>query len=172
MSETVDPDLLRDVVSKLALHELCAAYARGIDRADETLLASLFHDDSVVVSGVLDGTGPEFARGIVAFVKQNFDRCSHHVSNEWFDVRGDEAVGESYVIAAVTTGGQEMLVGGRYLDAFQRRSGSWRFSRRTFVLDWTRAQASLPASEDAQASGPMRGVMGCDDPVYGVWDRS
>ena len=33
------------VLSKQALHELCMAYARGVDRTDPALLASLFHED-------------------------------------------------------------------------------------------------------------------------------
>lgn len=53
-------------LSKQALHELCAAYARGIDRCDADLLRSIFHKDATVIAGVTNTTGEKFPDEITA----------------------------------------------------------------------------------------------------------
>jgi ketosteroid isomerase-like protein len=157
-------------LSRQALHDLCMAYARGVDRADTELLASIFHDDATVVSGVVNGSGAKFAAEITAFVKANLERCFHSVANEWFDIRGDRAVGESYAIATMTAGGNDVLTGGRYLDEFERRNDTWKFSNRTFVCDWTMTQPTSHQKDGFYAALTTRGRYGRDDPVYAFWN--
>jgi hypothetical protein len=57
-------------LSKQALHDLGMAYARAVDRADASLMASVFHDDATVVTGVFSGNAAEYAVKIAAFWKQ------------------------------------------------------------------------------------------------------
>ena len=158
------------VLSKQALHELCMAYARGVDRADAQLLASLFHDDATVVSGVVNGSGAQFAEQITDFVRSNLERCFHSVANVWFEIDGDDAVGESYVIAVATAGGNDVMTGGRYIDAFQRRHGAWKFQSRVFVIDWSSTQPTTFESGGMYASLATRGSYGAGDPVYSFWN--
>lgn len=160
------------VLSKQALLELCMAYARAVDRADQQLLASLFHEDAVVVSGLVNGTGRKFAEEIVAHVTGNLQRCFHSVANFWFEVSGDRAVGESYVIATFTAGGKDSMVGGRYVDSFERRGGAWKFASRTFVTDWNMTHPSTFESDGMYASLTTRGCFGPQDPVYKLWPRA
>jgi hypothetical protein len=157
------------VLSKQALHELCMAYARGVDRADPTLLASLFHEDSSVISGVINASGPQFAREITAFVRGNLERCFHSVANMWFEIDGDGAVGESYVIAVATAGGNDVMTGGRYIDAFERRNGKWKFKSRSFVIDWSSTQPTSHETGGMYAALTTRGSYGTSDPVYSFW---
>jgi hypothetical protein len=169
VARTADEAELDAALSRQALDELCAAYARGVDRADAQLLASLFNEDSTVISGVINGSGPEFARDICAFVTSNLERCFHSISNSWFEIEGDAAVGEIYVIAMATAGGQDIMTGGRYVDSYQRRSGAWKFSSRTFVMDWSTTQPSSYQRDGMYASLTMRGCFGRQDPVYAFW---
>ncbi len=130
---------LDDALAKQALHDLVATYARGVDRGDAALLASVFHEDADVVTGVIDGKAPDFSQRIVAAVRANFRSCFHSLANEYFEIRGDEAVGETYVIAYSATLGddpQETITGGRYLDRFVKRDGEWKIAHRRFVFDW------------------------------------
>jgi hypothetical protein len=158
-------------LSKQALHDLGMAYARAIDRADASLMASIFHDDATVVSGVFNGSAAEFAARIAAFVRENIERCFHSVANEWYDVRGDDAVGESYVIANTTAGGKDTLTGGRYVDAYQRRNGVWKIKARTFVVDWTNTQPTSYETGGMYAALTTRGCYGTSDPVYAFWKK-
>jgi len=165
MRNTTSEAELDAALSMQALDELSAAYARGLDRADEELLASLFHPDSTVVSGIINGSGSEFARQMPVFLRQNLERCWHSVANSWFQVAGDSAVGEVYVLATMTAGGNDVMTGGRYIDSYHRREGVWKFSSRTFVMDWTTSQPANPRNDAAYAAF-IRGCFGREDPVY------
>jgi hypothetical protein len=156
-------------LSKQALHELSMTYARAVDRADASLMASVFHDDASVVTGVFNGNAQEFAQKIVSYVRENIERCFHSVANEWYEVHGDDAVGESYVIANTTAGGKDTLIGGRYVDAYQRRNGVWKIQARTFVVDWTNTQPTSYEAAGMYAALTTRGCYGKSDPVYEFW---
>ena len=120
---------LEAALAKAEIHDLCMAYARGVDRADEALLASIFAEDSTVISGVVNGSGKDFARDITDFVRSNLEMCFHSVANEWVEVRGDEAVGEHYALAQMVQGHTEVLTGGRYIDRYVKRDGKWQIGR-------------------------------------------
>ncbi len=156
-------------LSKQALHDLSMAYARGVDRGDAALIASAFHPDATVISGIVNGPAPDFARDIVAYVTANSDYCFHSIANEWFEIDGDRAIGESYVLAMMTTGGRDVMTGGRYIDSFERRDGAWKFTSRAFVLDWSTDNPASGETGGMFASLTTRGSFGRGDPVYAHW---
>ncbi|HEX7783204.1 MAG TPA: nuclear transport factor 2 family protein [Sphingobium sp.] len=163
------------VLSRQKIVDLTLAYCRGVDRADEALLKSIFHDDSTIVSGAFDGSGPQFASEICRIVKAVFNQTFHSIANQWIEVTGDTAVGETYVIAVSTMtnedGSQsEMLTGGRYLDKFERRAGIWKIADRKFVCDWNRIDATTHNMEGSAAPTDLSGRQGPDDPVYALWN--
>jgi len=127
--------------SATQIRKRLAQHARGIDRADETLLRESYHDSGTVDYGSMKGTAAEFASGIAA-MHEGAPMSSHRTSNMWVEVRGEQAVSESYVMAWVTlpTDGdpQPHLVGGRYLDQHRYSDGEWRMQHRHYVLDWIR----------------------------------
>ena len=169
MNTSSDTAQLDGALAKLAAHELLMGYARGVDRADQELLESLFHPDAVVISGVFNGAAQEFAEQITGHVTSNLDRSFHSIANEWVEVHGDRAYGEAYVIAAITADGTDTLVGGRYITGFERREGAWKISSHTYVSDWN---MSMPTSfETGGMYAPLdsRGCYGRDDPVYAFW---
>jgi len=169
---TKDADAqLHKVLTRQSLHDLNMAYARAADRADAELMASVFHEDAKVVSGVFNCTGAQYARDVTAFIRTNLTRCFHSVANEWYEVRGDHAVGECYVIAAVTAGGQDTLTGGRYVDAYERRDGVWRITHRVFVEDWSNAQPTSHETTGMYAGLTTHGSYGETDPVYDFWEE-
>ena len=160
---------LADALSREAILRLVAGYCRGVDRGDADLLATLFWADASVVSGVVNGTGPEFAQGIVTFVTTHLEASFHAVGNAWIEVSGDHAVGEHYVIAHARGTGFSTLTGGRYVDRYERRGGEWRIASRTFVCDWN---SNAPVSFDPggfYAALTTRGCFGPADPVHALW---
>lgn len=170
-------DLARDLdlaLSRQALHELSMAYCRGADRADAALLASCFHDDASVVLGAFNGPARDFAAQVVQHLRANVKRVFHSVANEWSQIEGDRAVGESYaiVVATASENGADVdtITGGRYLDRFERRAGVWKIAERVFVQDWNMRQPSTAAFDDEFYAGlKLRGCYGASDPVYAFW---
>ncbi|GAB4144813.1 MAG: hypothetical protein Tsb0016_14450 [Sphingomonadales bacterium] len=166
--------LIDDVLSKQALHELLMAYCRGVDRTDADLLRSTFHPDAQVITGVFNGGAMEFVDFIVALVRDQLKYVFHSVANEWFEIRGDDALGESYAIALATVDGPDgpvdVLTGGRYIDRFARRDGAWKIASRSFVCDWTISQSSSVQMNDGMyAALSLHGKNSMEDPVYAHW---
>ncbi len=166
---------VEEAIAKQTLHDLVMLYARGADRADAAMLASVFHSDADIVTGVIDGKAPDYARDVVAMVRGNLRSCFHSVANEYYEVAGDRAVGESYVIAHMISAGDdasETLTGGRYLDRFERRDGVWKIAHRTFVLDWSMTQPVTMEAEGMYESLTTRGGFAPDDPSIAFWNAA
>ena len=76
-------------------------------------------------------------------------------------VRGEHAQGELYTVAYHRTHppqAREIVIGGRYLDRYERRAGVWKFLHRSLALDWCRVRrwtlpptVSLPPGHRAGA---------------------
>jgi hypothetical protein len=164
-----DPTALDAALSRAAIHDLVMAYCRAVDRADEAMMASIFWEDSDVISGVVNGSGADFAREIMVYVLENLDYCFHSVANEWIEVKGDHGVGEHYVIANQTSNGQDTMTGGRYIDSYERRGGVWKIKSRTFVLDWTSTHPTTNEKAGFYEALKTRGSWGKGDPVYAHW---
>lgn len=133
------------------IQELCHLYCRALDRADEALLRSVFHPDSTHSHGPFKGPSSEFcgyAMDVIHFV----ERTQHHLSNTTISLHGDVAFGESYFLAYHrvpkgrpgegvmahhdVTVDEELFIGGRYNDRYERRDGVWKIAHRTGVHDW------------------------------------
>lgn len=157
------------VVSRQQIADLTMVYCRGVDRADAALLGQVFHADSTVVSGAFNGNGQDFAAAICALVEEAYTQTFHSIANQWIEVSGDGAVGETYVLAVSTSkdGATDTLTGGRYIDRFERREGRWAIAERSFVLDWTREEASTrDMTGGMYAALDLHGARGAADPVY------
>lgn len=162
---------LEEALAKQALHDLVTTYARGVDRADETLIGSVFHADAETMMGVFDGPAPGYIHGVAAMIRDHLKSCFHSIGNEYFEVDGDRAVGETYVIAHMLSGDgrEETLTGGRYLDRFEKRDGVWKISYRRFVQDWNRAQPATMETGGMYEDLRTRGGYAPDDPSIAFW---
>lgn len=167
---THDDAKIDAVISRQEIADLTMAYCRGVDRADADLLANVFHPESTVVSGAFNGNGRTFATEICALVEATYEQTFHSIANQWIEIEGHGAVGETYVIAVSTSRGDEKtdtLTGGRYIDRFERRDGRWAIAERTFVLDWLRAEPSTrDMTGGMYAALDLHGTRGKSDPVY------
>lgn len=162
---------VEEAIAKQALHDLVTTYARGVDRADATLLGSVFHAEAEVVTGILDGPAPDYVRGVTAMIRDGMRSCFHSVGNEYFEVEGDRAVGETYVLAHMLSrdGKEETLTGGRYLDRFEKRDGVWKIAHRRFVQDWNRTQPATTETGGMYENLRTRGGYAPDDPATAFW---
>jgi hypothetical protein len=114
-----------------------------VDRHDEDLIASCFHDDAIDDHGFYRG-GP---RGIARYVIESTSSMIatvHSVSNVTIEVDGDAARSEAYVHVVMRTPGAEgrasdHTILARYVDRFERRTGGpWLIAERLVVYDLTR----------------------------------
>jgi uncharacterized protein (TIGR02246 family) len=166
---SADHAALDAALSRDAIRTLLTRYCRGVDRGDKALLASIYWDDSTVISGLVNASGAEFADGIVDYVTANLDYCFHSIANEWIEVLGDHAVGEHYIIAHMCAGGQDVMTGGRYIDSYERRDGVWKIRSRTFVADWNTSHPKSLELDGMYEPLKSRGSFGKGDPVYAHW---
>ncbi|MBI1179877.1 MAG: nuclear transport factor 2 family protein [Alphaproteobacteria bacterium] len=160
-------------VSKQALHELNTAYCRAADRADPDLLRAVWHPDAKVSYGEYSG-GYEGFCDYWEGVREHFERITHLIGNDYFQVDGDRAVGETQVarfeVLPRKTGTIDRVIGGRFLDRYERRGGVWKLSGRAFVLDWNvNRPTTAQWDRGVYASLRLRGARAPDDPVYALW---
>lgn len=165
---------LADLQAKQDLHELNARYCCGVDRRDRELLESLWWPEARIDFGLFAGSAHEFC-GLICADNPSLEISYHFVSNELFEIDGDQATGKSYVIGVtcqvVDGERRDQLVGGRYLDSYARRNGLWRFSHRLFVIDWNINQPGSAIWEHGIGAMAARGQFAPADVSYGLADR-
>lgn len=168
----MDPRL-QALCDKDAIRDLAMAYCRAADRKDMALMASLYHPDAV------EDHGAFFSGPAMAFIERlpdiqaPIDILQHNITTHHVRLDGDCAEGEVYVLAMHrvrrNTGAFDVLVGGRYLDHYARRDGTWKFARRAIVADWAHVwDPSIIAMEHDMVSGSLIGQPGADDPSYAL----
>jgi ketosteroid isomerase-like protein len=146
---SLSPD---EAADRLAIRELIDAYAHCADRRDADGQTALFSSDArLVVHMGGEGTEPtQDLRGRDALTPafQNLTRyeaTTHFNGQSTIVLDGDRATGESYCLAhhVSSPGGrrQLMVASIRYLDAFTKEDGAWRFAERRLVVDWMETRA-------------------------------
>ena len=128
---------LRHLIDRQAIVECVHRYARGIDRADDELVASAYHPDAMEDHGAYIGD----LDGLLSFLTMahaSFDGYQRFVTNTTVDLDGDTAHAESYYLCVLRRDakGSMLANGGRYVDRLERRDGEWRILRRVVVMDW------------------------------------
>lgn len=144
------PANLRALINKNEIKEIIHRIARGLDRIDETLLRSVFHHEATLDfgPGVFQGSSNDYVHWTIGVMNQV--RSSHHmITNVQTTLEGDVALTESYCHAHFRmdkpTGREDIFVGSRYLDRFERHpsgpSGVWKVMHRKQIIDWVRTEA-------------------------------
>lgn len=167
-------DALRDQLIKQEIRDAHSRYCRAMDRRDEALAASVWHEDGTADYGeIFKGTGAGFAAWVTE-THLNFDRHSHQINNVLVEVdsSGERAVSEAYVTVALWSSPDVMgavtqvTSRGRYLDRWELRDGRWGIVARHYVEDFTTAQ-QLASDEIYPASKASR--RDPDDPSYALF---
>jgi hypothetical protein len=159
------------MLAERAITKAMIRYTRGIDRCDEELLRSAYHDDAYDDHGDrFRGPVSEFIPWTLAHLRRRFVSTMHTLHNIDIDVHGDVARAESYCIAQhVATGDDGELrmevFACRYIDRFENRPGTgWRIADRVVVREWALRQPMVPESE--QPPGFVTGRRDRDDLSY------
>lgn len=134
-------DAERRLADEAAILAAVHRYCRGVDRADPELTRSAYHPDATDDHGSIKGSAHEFAQRVNEAHATRWSSTMHVVSNHTAVIDGDVADAETYVIAYLRRldGAALDVVGGRYIDRFERRAGHWRIARRVYVCEWSTA---------------------------------
>jgi ketosteroid isomerase-like protein len=164
------PDV-QEMLDEYALRKLVHAYCRAVDRGDLDTVRDLYHDDADDSHGSFSSGSVDTFLRTLAETRPYIRSMQHHITTINFAIEGDVAEGEIYSIAthsfAAKDRDTEVVVGGRYLDKYEKRDGTWKFTARAIVTDW--AHVHDPSNVDV--SHPMtrdtpRGSPGPDDPSH------
>lgn len=159
-------DRLELLLDERDIRRLIAEYAHGCDRCDESLMASVYHEDSFDDHGFVKAAGPEFARQMTReIIPNSCTTLSHLVGQSLIEIDGDQARAETYYLAVTlsTIDGMPMCnqLGGRYADRLVRDAGAWQIQTRTCLRDWS---VSHEVKADTFAKSQLtEGVRGAGD---------
>jgi hypothetical protein len=146
-----------------ALGRLADVYARGVDRRDPELIKSVFHPDAIEDHGTyFCGNAHDFAERIPAIMAA-FTIASHFISNRLFAVEGDYAEGELYLLSTTISAERPdylYMIGGRYLDRYEKRDDVWKIAHRRLAWDWA---SEAPVAKGALAVNSL-GIVGRPGP--------
>lgn len=158
---------LKALLDKEAIRECFLRYMRGIDRLDVELIRSAFHE------GAIDHHTND-VRGSVAdllawWLPQQADReaTQHFVTNQTIALDGDRAHVESYFLVFIKQKAQTLgaLIGGRYVDRFEKRDGEWKVALRVVIPEW-QADADARNTGLVSRAGGAPGARDRSDPSY------
>lgn len=162
---------LEELAAQLEIREALFRFCRGVDRGIKEEMLSAFHPDAS------DAHGPGGPAVVADALVQKFDDTpgigQHHITNVLAYVTGDVASVESYFIIFnaqdPSRGGSHDLVGGRYLDRFERREGRWLIAHREIVVDVARSDL---AGQDIVRDLPfLAGARREEDPSAAILGR-
>lgn len=162
---------LQEMLDEHALTKLVHAYCRAVDRGDIDSLRDLYHHDAVDAHGAFStGSVEGFFEQLTAS-RPYLRAMQHHITTVNFAVEGNSAEGEIYNIAVHTLAGKgrdiDLVIGGRYLDKYDKRDGTWKLLERTIVTDW--ARVSDPSAMDMShpiTKDTLKGALDEADPSY------
>ncbi len=164
---------LDDLRSRAEIAEVVMAYCRGFDRCDEALLRACFHPDATHEHGAFKGLSHDFCAHGLELVRGVL-LTHHQLGQVSIELDGERAWVESYFTSyhrfgeVPPPGGQpheDRIMGGRYVDRFERLDGVWRIAHRQGINEWVRYE---PAADRGFFERPAaeRGRRDHQDPVY------
>lgn len=144
-------------------------FSRGMDRFDRAVFLSAFHDDATIAAGSFVGGPVALYDWASALHEAGQVATQHNLLNFTAEIEGDAAHTETYYLFVGRNRDESnWAAGGRYLNRFERRSGTWRIAIMTNVIEWSGMVPTMPLPfadvPDIHGNGaPSRGK---DDPSY------
>jgi hypothetical protein len=171
MAMATTDSALQEMIDEFELRKLVHAYCRAVDRGEFEQLRGLYHHDATDAHGGFSNGGADDFLAQLERTRPYIRSMQHNVTTVNFVIDGCRAEGEVYTIATHTLAGRDndldVIVGGRYLDKYEKRDGSWKFVDRTIVTDWAHVNdpSSVDLSHPITRDSP-RGTPDGDDPSY------
>jgi len=160
----------QQLLDRQQINDLVWSYCRAVDRRDFEQLRSLYHEDATDEhGGMFSGRAMDFIDQLPS-IMEPMEVVYHFIGNMLIRVEGDQGTGEIYSIvyhrARLPEGLYDIVVGGRYLDRYQRRAGHWKFRQRKIVMDWNQIQPSVHDPQSPLLQGVPQGSSLPTDPSF------
>lgn len=166
---------IQALLDKEAIRELVLKYCRAADRHDSEAMRALYFDDALDDHGsYFSGLAMEFIDKLPE-IQAPMQILHHNVTTHNIELdpqNPNYAEGEVYILAmhqATTPDGEliDFIIGGRYLDKYEKRDGVWKFSHRAILADWCKLAAPSDITlDDGIIAGALVGKPGTADPSY------
>lgn len=137
-------------------------YCRGLDRHDQELLESAFHEDAIDNHGARVDRKPDFFKLRTGGHNETSISHLHSIANHTCEISGNTAHTESYVlfISRHRDAKTIWVGGGRYIDRLEKRNGEWKIAVRRLVIEFRFPADGVPFSN------------GKPPALAGKWDRT
>ncbi len=151
------------------IRRVIARYCRAVDRMDEELLRSCYHDDAHDEHGSFSGTVDEYVAWVWRLLGQ-YETTMHLIANQLVEFETARSARVETYGTAVHRGTSveprlNLVTGFRFVDRFERRS-EWRILRRVAVTEWS---VHVPAGAWWPVPESLRhGTRDRSDPAYWV----
>lgn len=143
----IDQAALARLLDKEAIREATLRYSRGVDRHDDDIAMEAYHSDATDDHGFFIGPASGFIQRAGGIHAREFDVHHHYTTNQTIELDGDKAHVETYFLCALRRKeGPIDIMGGRYIDRFEKRVGKWAIAHRTCVVEW-HGELARPATE-------------------------
>jgi 3-phenylpropionate/cinnamic acid dioxygenase small subunit len=134
-------DRVQQLEDRLDITDVLARYCDALDQRQWDLLTTVFAPDASADYGsVGTPTGVEAITSAIRSTIGDLDATQHLIGNVQVHVQGDTATAQCYLISQhVRTGqpgGEEYLLGGRYVDELARTPDGWRITSRRLHRMW------------------------------------
>ncbi len=135
---------LEDLLDREQIRCCIAQLARGEDRRDAALITASYWPDSITDYGVFQGSFADYLAWVIPG-SDAITNTQHHIGQSHIELDGARAKVETQVISyhridysadAAVRDEHDTVIGGRYLDVFDKRDGDWRIASRTMLYDW------------------------------------
>ena len=163
---------LQDLVDKQRMHEALLRYCRGTDRVVAEQMLQLFRPGATTRHGAYEGVIEDFVADYVDRIKRSATFVMHALANVLIDIDADglTARSESYFVCYLgrqADGGDLVdVMGGRYLDGWERAAGTMLVTDRVVVHDWSTVIDQGPHRFPRPTDLFVSGAWAPDDPVF------
>ena len=134
----MDEAKLQHMLDRLEIQDVVHRYARGLDRHDDEVLRSVFHEDAIDNHGPWVGGREPFVEWANGPCHEHTNAHLHQITTHTCEIDGDTAHTESYCqwVHRLKEEPTVTVGGGRYVDRLEKRDGEWRIVVRRLVVDF------------------------------------
>jgi hypothetical protein len=131
---------IKSLLDREKIRDCIALLARGEDRRDADLITASYWPDSTVDYGIFEGDFEAYLAWVVPG-SPAIPVTQHVLGQSVIQLQGTEALVETHAVSyhRINFGEEEhdVVLGGRYLDRFEKRGDDWRIAKRTMLYDWS-----------------------------------
>lgn len=151
---------INELIDRQAIHDCLMRYSRGVDRLDRELLMSVYHPDAVDDHGMFVGGREDFADWVIDMHSTLHISQQHCLMNHSCEIDGSVAHSETYYmfIGMNKQGDPISVSGGRYVDRFEKRDGTWAIAHRVCVRDWISTDEPIDPDDPAAFTAVKGGL--------------